>query len=190
MNLDKVAVAQGCTQARFCNEKSLKFTVAAIFGAQGFDSHALLKTAGTKPNTHVYLGHPTDAQAVNKLIGTELSRQPLHNIPLRFASSREARYLVEDNLSLVGLKRCAATRQTAMTKDTEPITQSVVTVHSEALDEFENSDRKQRSQVVVIDGPDNGRAVNLESTEIIIGTDDDCDLVLTDDRVSRRHIAV
>ena len=64
------------------------------------------------------------------------------------------------------------------------------TVYSEALPPSES---KLRCQVVVIDGPDAGRAATLVTTdgaEIVIGTDPDCDLVLTDERVSGRHLAV
>jgi DNA-binding NtrC family response regulator len=63
------------------------------------------------------------------------------------------------------------------------------TVYSEALPP---SDSRLRCQVVVIDGPDAGRAATLGTTEaeIVIGTAPDCDLVLTDERVSARHLAV
>ena len=64
---------------------------------------------------------------------------------------------------------------------------SVVTVHSEAL---VTSAKPARCQLVVVDGPDMGRAANIDQDDSIVGTDDDCDLVLTDDRVSRRHMSI
>ena len=47
-----------------------------------------------------------------------------------------------------------------------------------------------RCQLVVVEGPDRGRAVRLGPDEISVGTDKNCDLVLADDRVSSRHMAV
>lgn len=64
---------------------------------------------------------------------------------------------------------------------------TVATTHSEA---FEGEVQPGRCQVVVIEGPDMGRAVDIGEDEIIIGTWDGCDLVLTDERVSRHHLAV
>ena len=45
-------------------------------------------------------------------------------------------------------------------------------------------------QLVVVDGPDRGRACRLAEGEVTIGTDAACDLTLSDDRVSGRHVAV
>ncbi len=67
------------------------------------------------------------------------------------------------------------------------ISTTVATIHSESL---EAGDANSPCQLVVIDGPDMGRAVDLIGREVIIGTWDGCDLVLTDDRVSRHHLAV
>ena len=47
-----------------------------------------------------------------------------------------------------------------------------------------------RCQVVVVDGPDRGRACRLGEAEVEIGTGPACGLVLSDDRVSARHLAV
>ena len=47
-----------------------------------------------------------------------------------------------------------------------------------------------RCQIVVSDGPDRGRACRLGEAEIAIGTAPTCDLVVSDDRVSARHVAV
>jgi DNA-binding NtrC family response regulator len=64
---------------------------------------------------------------------------------------------------------------------------STVTIHSAPI---AGEERPHLCQLVVIEGPDMGRAVNLAAREVIVGTGEDCDLVLTDDRVSRRHLAV
>jgi len=45
-------------------------------------------------------------------------------------------------------------------------------------------------QLVVVEGPDVGRAVDLGEAEVIVGTDPGCALVLTDEAVSRRHLGV
>ena len=45
-------------------------------------------------------------------------------------------------------------------------------------------------QVVVIDGPDMGRAAALGDAPITVGSDPSCDLILTDPRVSRRHLEI
>ncbi|MBL8626025.1 MAG: sigma 54-dependent Fis family transcriptional regulator [Myxococcales bacterium] len=47
-----------------------------------------------------------------------------------------------------------------------------------------------RCQLVVIDGPDRGRACRLGSTAVVIGTAADAGLVLSDERVSARHAEV
>ena len=61
------------------------------------------------------------------------------------------------------------------------------TVYSEALP---GGGKAMRCQLVVVEGPEIGRAVRLDNDEIIIGTGPECDLVLSDDRVSARHMAV
>ncbi len=45
----------------------------------------------------------------------------------------------------------------------------------------------QRLRLRVVDGPDAGRVCDLGASEIVVGTDQGCDLVLLDDTVSRRH---
>jgi transcriptional regulator with GAF, ATPase, and Fis domain len=45
-----------------------------------------------------------------------------------------------------------------------------------------------RLRLQVVDGPDAGRACDLDAGEITVGTDPACDLVLADDTVSRRHL--
>jgi len=47
-----------------------------------------------------------------------------------------------------------------------------------------------RCQLAVIEGPDQGRALALGEQAIVIGSGADCQLVLTDDRVSQRHLQV
>ena len=71
---------------------------------------------------------------------------------------------------------------------------TVATVHSEAL---LGAAKPRSCQILVVDGPDVGRAVSLGSSEaaggereVRIGTGEDCDLVLSDDRVSRHHLGV
>jgi DNA-binding NtrC family response regulator len=61
------------------------------------------------------------------------------------------------------------------------------TVYSDAL---EPGAARFRCQVVVIDGPDRGRACRLGATPVVIGTGADVDLVLSDDRVSGRHVSI
>jgi len=64
---------------------------------------------------------------------------------------------------------------------------TIATVHSEALP----GSGPARVQLVVVEGPDAGRSARLEpDAEVVIGTDPDVGLVLTDDRVSRRHATV
>src|SRR2546423_14101536 len=46
-----------------------------------------------------------------------------------------------------------------------------------------------RCQLVVLEGPDMGRAVTLDAPRKV-GTDAACELRLTDDRVSGRHLEV
>jgi DNA-binding NtrC family response regulator len=61
------------------------------------------------------------------------------------------------------------------------------TVYSEAL---EPGAAKFRCQLVVVDGPDRGRACRLGDDEIVVGTGAGVDLALSDDRVSARHVAI
>jgi len=63
----------------------------------------------------------------------------------------------------------------------------VATVYSEVLPP---RDAPSGCQLVVIEGPDRGRALRLGSDERVVGSAPGCDLVLTDDRVSARHLAV
>ena len=51
-------------------------------------------------------------------------------------------------------------------------------------------DPARRGQLVVIEGPDMGRAVRLEDRVLRIGSGASCDLVLTDPRVSRAHLRI
>ncbi len=61
------------------------------------------------------------------------------------------------------------------------------TVYSDILD---GGTGRVRCQLVVVDGPDRGRACRLGEREVAIGTGADCELVLSDDRVSSRHVSV
>ncbi|MCK5795854.1 MAG: sigma 54-dependent Fis family transcriptional regulator [Deltaproteobacteria bacterium] len=63
-------------------------------------------------------------------------------------------------------------------------TSTVATVHGELARET------PCCQLVVIEGPNMGHAIHLPETEVTVGSDPACDLVLTDDRVSRRHLAL
>ncbi|MFO7562481.1 MAG: sigma 54-interacting transcriptional regulator [Enhygromyxa sp.] len=45
-------------------------------------------------------------------------------------------------------------------------------------------------QVVIVEGPDMGRAVALGRKPVVVGTDPSCDLTLADPRVSRRHLEI
>ena len=67
---------------------------------------------------------------------------------------------------------------------------TLATVHSEALPGKSGASRG--CQLVVVEGPDSGRAASLkpEGHETLVGGGGDCDLVLRDERVSRRHMAV
>ena len=47
-----------------------------------------------------------------------------------------------------------------------------------------------RCQLVVVEGPDMGRAAAIGGAATVVGTDPACDLVLRDNRVSRRHMSV
>jgi DNA-binding NtrC family response regulator len=48
--------------------------------------------------------------------------------------------------------------------------------------------RFPRAKLRVVKGPDKGREVVLEGQTVVVGTDDSCQLVLTDTSVSRRHL--
>jgi pSer/pThr/pTyr-binding forkhead associated (FHA) protein len=61
------------------------------------------------------------------------------------------------------------------------------TVYSDILD---GGTGRLRCQLVAVDGPDRGRACLLGDREVTAGTAAGCDLVLSDDRVSARHVAV
>ncbi len=61
------------------------------------------------------------------------------------------------------------------------------TVYSDILD---GGTGRIHCQLVVVDGPDRGRACRIAEREIVIGADPKCDLVLSDDRVSKRHVAL
>jgi len=67
---------------------------------------------------------------------------------------------------------------------------TVATHHSEAFPSRTGAPRSAVCQLVVIEGPDMGRALRVEGDEVLVGTDEACDLRLTDDRVSARHLAV
>ena len=67
-----------------------------------------------------------------------------------------------------------------------PVSDPTATVYSEALD----GRGRFRCQLVVIDGPDRGRACRLGEREVTVGTDAGVELRLSDDRVSGRHLAV
>jgi DNA-binding NtrC family response regulator len=61
------------------------------------------------------------------------------------------------------------------------------TVYSDALDP---GAARFRCQLVVIDGPDRGRACRLGAAPVVVGTAAESDLVLSDDRVSARHLSI
>ena len=63
---------------------------------------------------------------------------------------------------------------------------TVATVHSEAVP----AGGKARSQLVVVEGPEVGRAALIGAAGVVVGTDPTYDLVLSDERVSRRHLEV
>jgi DNA-binding NtrC family response regulator len=67
------------------------------------------------------------------------------------------------------------------------MTATHATIHTESIPGLA---RKLRCQVVVVDGPDRGRGAPLEDTPVVVGTDPACDLCLTDERASRRHLQV
>jgi DNA-binding NtrC family response regulator len=61
------------------------------------------------------------------------------------------------------------------------------TVYSEIID---GEPGRLRCQVVVVDGPDRGRACRIGDRELVVGTDEGADLRLSDERVSGRHLAI
>jgi DNA-binding NtrC family response regulator len=61
------------------------------------------------------------------------------------------------------------------------------TVYSDALP---STGQGPRCQLVVVEGPDQGRATRLGAGDIIVGTGSECELRLTDNRVSSRHMSV
>jgi DNA-binding NtrC family response regulator len=67
------------------------------------------------------------------------------------------------------------------------MTSTTATVHSEL---FPDSGAPPRCEVVVVDGPDRGRAAALREAPVVVGSDPSCELVLTDERVSRRHLEI
>jgi DNA-binding NtrC family response regulator len=63
-----------------------------------------------------------------------------------------------------------------------------VTIHTETIPGI---GARPECAIVVIDGPDKGRAAILPvDGEVVVGTDPECALPLTDGRVSRRHLSV
>ena len=75
-----------------------------------------------------------------------------------------------------------------MSEPTEQSSSTIITVHSEAMPGTGSG--RSRCQIVVVEGPDMGRAVNIAEEPVTVGTFEDSDLVLTDDRVSRMHMTV
>jgi DNA-binding NtrC family response regulator len=63
----------------------------------------------------------------------------------------------------------------------------VATVYSEAL---AGDLRPPRCQLIVVEGPDRGRACRLGAAPSVVGTEAGVALVLSDDRVSGRHLEV
>ena len=63
----------------------------------------------------------------------------------------------------------------------------VATVHTEALPGLT---RPTRCRLVVIEGPDAGRAAPLGAEELVVGSAPECRLALTDDAVSRAHLGI
>ena len=61
------------------------------------------------------------------------------------------------------------------------------TVYSDILD---GGSGRLHCQLVVVDGPDRGRACRIGEHDAVAGTDRGCDLALSDDRVSGRHVTI
>ena len=59
-----------------------------------------------------------------------------------------------------------------------------------AYTETNQNQRRLRCQLVVIEGPDIGRAAPIEAEPLLVGTDPLGGLVLTDERVSRHHLSI
>lgn len=64
----------------------------------------------------------------------------------------------------------------------------IATAHTEALGG--PAEAGLVCQLVVVEGPDMGRAIDMGETELVVGSDPACALVLHDDAVSRRHLSV
>lgn len=63
-----------------------------------------------------------------------------------------------------------------------------VTVHSETF--LLSGQGPAACQLIVVDGPDMGKAINIADEEVIVGSGQECDLRLRDERVSRAHLGV
>ena len=63
------------------------------------------------------------------------------------------------------------------------------TIHTEALGGA-TSDAAVSCQLVVVEGPDMGRAIDLTETHRTVGSDADCDLPLSDAHVSGQHLSI
>lgn len=91
-------------------------------------------------------------------------------------------------------KRPPSNAQSNSSATLAPIS-TVATVHGE-LARGPNEPGQLHCQLVVLEGPDMGRGVALpwgdgaDARELIVGTDASCDLVLSDERVSRQHLAL
>lgn len=66
----------------------------------------------------------------------------------------------------------------------------IATVFSESFPSPSGGPAAVSCQLVVIDGPDRGRTISLSAPSVVIGTAPECELVLSDDRVSARHVAI
>ncbi|MEM9458120.1 MAG: sigma 54-dependent Fis family transcriptional regulator [Myxococcota bacterium] len=68
---------------------------------------------------------------------------------------------------------------------------TVATTYGDAYGDALKGDGRRRVQLVVVEGHDQGRAIPLrEDHDHRVGTSPDCDLVLTDERVSSRHLRI
>jgi DNA-binding NtrC family response regulator len=59
-----------------------------------------------------------------------------------------------------------------------------------AYTETTERQRPPRCQLLVIEGPDAGRAAPISTELLVVGTDPSCGLVLTDERVSKKHLSI
>ena len=67
---------------------------------------------------------------------------------------------------------------------------TIATVYSDAFPTEEGA-RRQPCQLIVIEGPDMGRALDvIAGKQVMVGTGEACDLVLSDERVSREHFTL